>query len=58
MPIINKLYPDTKTEENPYTREWVAEQVDNYLKKGGEIKVIPEGETAITEKNYGRAYEN
>lgn len=56
--MLDKRYPDTKEKENPYTREWLKEQVDKYLEKGGEIKIIPEGESAITEAKYGRAYEN
>ena len=43
MPTIDKLYPDTKPADDPYTSDWVQAKIDAFLKKGGQIKEIPRG---------------
>jgi len=48
MPKLDKMYPNTKPVDNPYTRDWVQEKIDEYLKKGGKVKQIPTGAMSIT----------
>jgi len=43
MPTIDKMYPDTKPAENPYTHDWVQAKIDEFLRKGGKVKAVPAG---------------
>lgn len=38
--IEDKIYSDQKESPNLYTREWLEEKVNEFLKKG-KIKVLP-----------------
>lgn len=66
MPTIDKLYPDTKPADDPYTSDWLQEKIDEFLKKGGKVTLVPPGVCADTpqpefelrrklekEKNFG-----
>lgn len=41
--IDDKIYSDQKHEEPQYTREWLEEKVNEFLKNGGSIRTIPQG---------------
>tara|TARA_R110002126_G_scaffold173222_2_gene321919 strand:+ start:1582 stop:1797 length:216 start_codon:yes stop_codon:yes gene_type:complete len=43
MPTLDKVYPNTKPVNDPYTHDWVQAKIDAFLKKGGQIKEIPRG---------------
>lgn len=41
--IDDKIYSDQKESPNLYTREWLEEKVNEFLKSGGSIRTIPQG---------------
>ena len=53
MAEFDRRYSDKKpAPPSPITSQWLDEQVKMFLAKGGKIEQVPEGKTALEQREY------